>query len=167
MANDVRHLGDPGSPDFQLENYPFYLLNRTVSRYNAVIGRRLKAIGIDIPAWRVLMVLGEHQPRSIGQVTEAAVVNLSTMMRIVQRMEAGGLVTSGPGRDGRVTEVQMTKAGRQKLDEARRATAPIYAQVIRGFSLREFEALIALLNRLHDNLGDVDQTPAASAKVSR
>ena len=29
---DSRHLGDPGTTDFQVERYPFYLLNRTVGR---------------------------------------------------------------------------------------------------------------------------------------
>lgn len=157
MSRDERHLGDPGTPDFRLDRYPFYLLNRAVARYNTVIESRLREIGLDIPSWRVLMILGERHPLGIGQVSEAAVINLSTMTRIVQRMRASGLVTTGPSvTDQRVTEADLTAEGAAKLSEARRVTAPIYAAVIDGLSARDFSKMIDLLNRLHENLGKLE-----------
>lgn len=151
--DDIRALGDPGTAAFQVEKYPFYLLNRLVSRYNGVIEPRLREIGLDIPYWRVLMILGERSPRSVKQIADAAVINLSTMTRIIQRMEAAALVSCSPQQaDNRVTEVALTVQGESKLAEARRATAPVYAQVIEGFSAREFARLIGNLNRLHFNL---------------
>lgn len=156
QESDNRRLGDPGSTAFQLDQYPFYLLNRAVSRYNVVIETRLRAIDLDIPNWRVLMVLGERAPRSIGQIAEACVINLSTMMRIIGRMRLAGLVTSNASpTDARVTEVFLTTLGTSKLDEARAKTAPIYQAVIQGFSARDFDQMIRHLGRLHDNLGDV------------
>lgn len=150
---DQRALGDPGSDAFRVDRYPFYLLNRAVGRYNVVIGARLKAIGLEIPAWRVLMVLGEHAPRSIGQIADASVINLSTMMRIIGRMEDAGLVASAPSAyDARITEVALTPLGHRKLAEARAATSPVYAQGISGISASDFNRLIELLARLHDNL---------------
>ena len=83
MTKDLRPLGDPGSEEFRVDAYPFYLLNRAVSRYNVVIEAELRAIGIDIPTWRVLMVLGEKAPRPIAQVARSTVINISTMARIV------------------------------------------------------------------------------------
>src|SRR3546814_196489 len=102
---DPRDLGEPGTASFQLEKYPFYLLNRLVSRYNVVIEARLKTIGIDIPYWRVLMVLGQKSPRGVGQLAEAAVIPFSTMTSIVQRMGMAKLeVCLQLERDNRVTE---------------------------------------------------------------
>src|SRR3546814_18478330 len=102
-----------------------------------VIEARLKTIGIDIPYWRVLMVLGQKSPRGVGQLAEAAVIPFSTMTRIVQRMVTAKLVVCRQlESDNRVTEVTMTSKGKQKLSEARMITAPVYAQIIRGFSLR-------------------------------
>ena len=158
MANkdsrpDERPLGDPGSDAFRVDRYPFYLLNRTAGRYNIVIGNRLRAIELDIPTWRVLMVLGEAAPRSIGQIAETSVINLSTMMRIIGRMTEAGLVTTAPApEDARVTEVHLTDRGLVKLHEARAMTAPIYGELIAGFSAADFDRLIRLLNRLHGNL---------------
>ncbi len=151
--DDPRKLGDPGRDSFRVESYPFYLLNRLVGRYNALISTRLRAIGIDVPTWRVLMILGERAPRGIGDIADAAVINVSTMTRIIQRMTRDGLLLgeSLPG-DARVTLVRLTPMAQAKLAEARRITAPIYAQVIQGFSRREFEALTAALRKMSANL---------------
>lgn len=153
MADDLRELGDPGSDAFRVDAYPFYLLNRAVGRYNVVIEAELRTLDIDVPTWRVLMVLGEESPRSIGQISKSAVINLSTMMRIVERMMKAGLVDrAADSNDGRVTNVILTDKGREKLAAARTLTAPLYRKVIKGFSQAEFGRMLEMLNRLHDNL---------------
>jgi DNA-binding MarR family transcriptional regulator len=150
---DAFRSGNPGTPAFRVKRYPFYLLNRLVSRYNSVIEARLRAIGLDIPGWRVLMILGEQSPRGAREIAEAAVINLSTMTRIIQRMAAAGLVTTAPSsEDARVTMVSLTAEGEDRLAEARKASAPVYEHLIEGLAPAEFEQLIGLLERLHDNL---------------
>jgi DNA-binding MarR family transcriptional regulator len=152
-SNDVRRLGDPGTPAFRVEKYPFYLLNRLASRYNAIITERLHGLDLDIPFWRVLMILGEEAPRSIGAIAEAAVINVSTMMRIIQRMTEAGLITCRPRPDdARVIEVFLTGPGNAKLAKARKLTAPVYATAISGLSQGDFLALTGLLDRVYRNL---------------
>lgn len=153
MAEDLRAFGDPGSDEFRVDAYPFYLLNRAVSRYNVVIESVLRGIGLDIPSWRVLMILGEAEPLPIAQVAKSAVINISTMMRIVERMQKAGLIETAPSAsDGRVTELLLTATGRDRLAIARTTTAPVYHKLIRGFSATDFRRLLDLLGRLHDNL---------------
>lgn len=150
---DARPMGDPGSDKFQVQRYPFFLLNRAVSRYNGIVETRLRGIGLDIPSWRVLMVLGEAEPRSVTQLADACVINLSTLMRVIQRMERAKIVeTAQNPSDGRVKEVRLAAAGREKLVEARRVTAPLYAAAIKEFSAADFAQLNALLERLFENL---------------
>jgi DNA-binding MarR family transcriptional regulator len=152
---DNRILGNPGNPAFQVEKYPFFLLNRLVGRYNGVIDARLRSIGLDIPYWRVLMILGERAPRGVRDIADAAVIPLSTMTRIIQRMVGTGLIAAGPSAaDARITEVSLLGLGEEKLAEARAATAPIYARIIQGLSEREFDRLIGLLETLYANLAD-------------
>ena len=150
---DLRPLGDPGSPGFQVDAYPFYLLNRALSRYNRVIEPELRKIGIDIPAWRVLMILGAQSPLPIAQVARSAVINLSTMMRIVERMAKAGLIHTAPNaQDGRATDLSLSPKGEETLLAARAATAPLYRKLIRGISANDFNTLLGILNTLHDNL---------------
>ncbi len=162
MSKDARQLGDPGAPHFQVSKYPFYQLNRAVSRYNAIIGVKLDAIGVDIPSWRVLMILAERAPRSIGQIAEDAVINFSTMTRIIQRMTQAGMLLCAPRPDdNRVTEVYLSAHGEEKVAAARQITAPVYASLIRDFSEADFEMLLQLLERLNANLArpDFDSPP--------
>lgn len=152
---DSRVLGDPGTAAFSVWHYPFFQLNRVASRYTVVIEARLRAIGLDVPGWRVLMILGESAPRSTGEIAAAAVINLSTMTRIIGRMARDGLVRQGSrAGDARVREVFLTDAGAAMLTRAREATAPIYATAIAGFSAEDFDRLLGLLARMHDNLGE-------------
>ena len=151
---DARLLGDPGTAAFSVSHYPFYQLNRAVSRYTVVIEARLREIGLEVPGWRVLMILGEASPRSTGEIAQAAVINLSTMTRIVARMARAGLVRQGRRvGDARVREVYLTDTGAEMLRRARSVTAPVYAAAIGGFSEAEFVQLLGLLARMHENLG--------------
>ncbi|PXA98855.1 MarR family transcriptional regulator [Nostoc sp. 3335mG] len=150
---DAFRSGNPGTPDFRVKRYPFYLLNRLVSRYNLIIEGRLRTMGLDIPSWRVLMILGERSPRPASEIAEAAVINQSTLTRILKRMTALDLVTTAPSpEDGRVTLVELTREGEAGLRDARLIASPVYEHVTRGLSAEEFEQLISLLDRLHDNL---------------
>src|SRR3546814_9783469 len=75
------------------------------------------------------------------------------MTRIVQRMVTAKLVVCRQlESDNRVTEVTMTSKGKQKLSDARMITAQDYAQIIRGFSIEDFEKLTHSLKRQHGNL---------------
>ncbi|HLZ96697.1 MAG TPA: MarR family winged helix-turn-helix transcriptional regulator [Steroidobacteraceae bacterium] len=155
---DNRTLGDPGTPAFQVGKYPFFLLNRLVSRYNGIVDARLRAIGLDIPSWRVLMILGERAPRGVRDIADAAVIPLSTMTRIIQRMATTGLVRVAPSQtDARVTEVSLSPHGEAQLAEARNVTAPVYARIIRGLSRSDFDRMLRLLDQLHTNLDDLDR----------
>jgi len=153
VVEQTRRTSDPGSEEFRLERYPFYQVNRVLSRYNLIIERELRKIDVDIPTWRVLMILGEQAPRSIGQISRAGVVNLSTMMRIVERMTNAGLVSRNTSAaDARVIDVSLTQAGRERLAQARVLMAPVYRQALAGFSERDAERLLTLLGRLNTNL---------------
>lgn len=160
MSSDLRKLGDPGSTGFHLEAYPFYQLNRLVSRYNIVIEGRLRTIGIDIPTWRVLMILGESEPRPVAYLAKCAVINISTMVRIIERMIAAEFIRSLPSsQDGRVTDIVLTRLGREKLSAARKITAPVYHRLIHNVGAREFSQLLDSIKRLYDNL----ETPGLPA----
>jgi DNA-binding MarR family transcriptional regulator len=155
-GSDNRIFGDPGTAEFRVEKYPFFLLNRLVGRYNGIIEPRLRALGLDIPNWRVLMILGQASPRGVRDIADAAVIPLSTMTRIVQRMATADLVALAPSHDdARVTTVRLTALGEAKLTEARAATSPVYNQIISGFSARDFDRLVALLEQLHANLDGI------------
>lgn len=150
---DNRIYGDPGTAAFQVKKYPFFLLNRLISRYNGIIEARLRTVGIDIPFWRVLLILGERAPLGVRDIADAAVIPLSTMTRIIQRMAVAQFVLAEPSaEDARVTMVSLAPLGLEKLREARAATSSVYKAFIQDVSPREFDRMVDLLERLQTNL---------------
>lgn len=151
---DARQLADPAHPEFLLAGSPLYWLARVAGRYRLDMDMVLKPIGMDVPRWRVLAILTEHEPASVSELCDHAVIRLSTMTRIVQRLADAGLVdTRQRAADGRVTEVTLTDAGRAAADSVHTLASHIYRLGFDGFSAEEIATLNDTLKRLFVNFG--------------
>ena len=85
--------GDPAHPAFRIADWPFYLIARTARRYEMDMEQALRRLDMDLPSWRAMMLLHECSPSGVSEMAERAVSRLSTMTRVVQRLEKRGLVT--------------------------------------------------------------------------
>src|SRR4051812_17975434 len=90
---DAKLRGDPAHPAFRIDDWPFYLIARTARRYEMDMEQALRRIDMDLPSWRAMMLLHECSPSGVSEMAERAVSKLSTMTRVVQRLEKRGLVT--------------------------------------------------------------------------
>ncbi len=140
---------DPGHVAFRIDRYPFYLIAHTLGRYVRRMEKALHRVGADQPHWRILVILGERGPSPVSRIADLAVYKLSTVTRILQRMEAAGLVTMRRSRrDGRVTEVSLTPEGEAQLRRIRAVGSVVANDAFSGFSRAEILTLIELLTRL-------------------
>ncbi len=152
--SDAIRRATPDEPRFRLNDYPFFLMNRAAERYNATLLNALAQVGVDRPTWRALMILNERDPASVSEIAELAVMKLSTITRVVQRMQAeGNVVCRRRESDARVTEVCLTPRGRQRLERVQAAASSLFLVAVRGLSGQDVETLNALLRRVGDNLG--------------
>lgn len=150
---DAKLRGDPAHPKFLIENSPFYLIARTNGRYTIDMERTLKTIGMDIPRWRTLMLVHERSPSSVSEIADRAVMRLSTVTRLVQRLEKQGFVRLKPrASDARRTDVTLTEKGEAACERVRRHASRVYAVAFQDFSSKEIETLNSLLRRLFQNL---------------
>jgi DNA-binding MarR family transcriptional regulator len=80
------------------------------------------ASGVSAPRLSVLSVLVFGGPRTVGELAQAEQVAVPTMTRMLQGMEAEGLVRRRRDRrDQRVVRVTATAVGRRALEAGRRA----------------------------------------------
>jgi len=134
---------------FSRQNWPFYWLSQVVGRYQEQIEPRLKDMNLDISRWRVLGTLSEGARFSVSDLAEQAIVKLPTMMKIVQRMQADGLVTLTPKEtDGRVTEVALTSKGLSAREEALAVVMDLHDRTFSQFTKDEMGQLNATLARI-------------------
>lgn len=139
---------EPGD-DFHLEEWPFYWVARVTGRYLEALETALKVHGLDVPRWRVLMSLRGRDSASVSEIADQAIVKLPTMTKIVQRMQADGLVTCRSREsDGRVTEVLLTESGKAAQDLAWAAATVIYRKAFRTISQRDIQTLNRLMQKV-------------------
>lgn len=146
---------DPLDSDFTYHRYPFHLLSLASGRYNAAMERALKPLQLDQARWRVLVILAEDGPLSIGAIADAAVYKASTLSRIIGRMQQAGMVDVVPRpSDNRVAEVSLTQAGRALHERSRAASSRVFHRAADQFTAAEFATLSQLLIRLSDQFRD-------------
>jgi DNA-binding MarR family transcriptional regulator len=96
-----------------------------------------------------------------GEVNQARLANLLEVApisagRLLDRMEEGGwIVRRDNPDDRRERQVRMTAKAEQALDRARRVGDEISAEALAGFSAKEREQLIGLLQRVRGNLSRI------------
>ncbi len=152
-ATNARDRGDPACADFRVADWPFYLIARTEGRYAMDMENALRRLDLDLASWRALMLLHESNPSSVSEIAERAVMRLSTMTRVVQRLEKSGLVKlARRASDARVTEVYITPEGERVVTQVRSVASRIYHVAFRNFAAKDIANLNALLRRVFDNL---------------
>ena len=144
---------NPVDPQFEIAGSPFYWLARVDGRYALRMDAVLKPIGMDVPRWRVLMLLTEHSPASVSELAEHAIIRMSTMTKIVHRMKAEGYVdTRASAIDGRVTEVLLMPKGRQSVKQVRAQAGRIFQQAFYNLSDSQLSGLNDVLQQIFQNL---------------
>lgn len=134
-------------------NTPLYNLNRTAATYADEMSKALKSIGMDQPSWRILMLLDDREPSSVGELSRRSVTKMSTITRILTRMENEGLVRrQAHSGDNRVVEVYLTEAGRAILGELKEVASRVFAAAFVGISEREVAAFVSALKTVRENL---------------
>tara|TARA_A100001391_G_scaffold205464_1_gene207467 strand:+ start:5328 stop:5786 length:459 start_codon:yes stop_codon:yes gene_type:complete len=141
------------SYEFDYAKWPFYWLAKADRTYLNLSEKALSRVGLDVPSWRVLMILHGQQAASVSEISEHAIVKLSTMTKIIQRMQAEGLVTSAPSEeDRRVTMVTITEEGERRGRDAWRESRKISDRVFSEFTEVETQILVSLLQKLSGSL---------------
>jgi DNA-binding MarR family transcriptional regulator len=143
----------PRLDEIGLANYPPYLMNRIMGRYNASIRSEMARLGLTIPKMRALAVLSVMDGQLIGRLAVHAIVEQSTLSRALDALEADGLVRrqTDPD-DSRATRIFITDAGRAAFETLWPHMAAAYTAMFRGVADDERRAFVATLQKIHRNI---------------
>ncbi|CAB3691571.1 transcriptional regulator SlyA [Achromobacter denitrificans] len=95
-----------------VDGYLAYLLAQASQRISAEFHLQVKAAGLSVTEWRVLASLQGSAGETIGTLAVLAITKQPTLSKVVQRMEAEGLVArTGVRADRRQTRVCITAKG--------------------------------------------------------
>lgn len=138
--------------DIEDRSIPF-LMHVIVGKVEALTNRWAKPLGLRIEGVRVLFRLIAG-PRSVNELARLTGIEISTLSRLLGRMESQGLLTRrrDPG-DARSVIVALTAEGRRLALKHQPVYFRDYEKVLLdGFSEDEARVLRSLLARMIENL---------------
>jgi DNA-binding MarR family transcriptional regulator len=162
----LRAKQPPASPrtgHIDLARYvPAYLTWTASKLSRGASGFYLKHFGVGIEVWRCLVLLAAEGACSANQVSRVIGMDKASVSRCFKSMQAGGLICIALDQtDGRARVAVLTSKGRALHDDIRDVALERERALLAVLSKDESSALLALLQRVHENL------PAVEAATQR
>jgi DNA-binding MarR family transcriptional regulator len=132
-------------------------LKRLGERLQAQTQVLLEQADIDIPAshFPVLAALDRLGALSVGELTDAVGVSQPGVTRLLDKLEAEGLVSSAQlAGDRRVRAIDLTKSGRQLISRSKRTAWPRVEAAVADACTGPARPLLALLTALEEALAE-------------
>lgn len=143
----------PADKAFVLDDYVLYNLNRASQTYNEEMSAALKSHGLNTVKWRILMLLADNSPSSVGELARRSVTKMPTLTRVLTRMENEGLVVRSAFEDDRrVVEVTMTPKAVSALRAVKAIGQNVFERAFEGTSASEIAVVTEVLKRMRENL---------------
>ncbi len=116
------------------------------------IAEALAQIGLTPALFGLLNFLGARKGAIQQEIGAAMGIDPSTMVSLVDELEAAGLAERRPHpKDRRAREVAITAKGRRLLKQGRRMALQVEDEVLRGLAADERRQLMLLLRRALDS----------------
>jgi DNA-binding MarR family transcriptional regulator len=112
------------------------------------IATALESLGLTPALFGLLNILGAREGAIQQELGLAMGVDPSTMVSLIDELEAAGLAKRRPHpTDRRARAVAITPKGRRVLERGRRMAAQVEDEVLQGLSAAERRELLELLRR--------------------
>ncbi len=129
------------------------LLIQVARELRTVVDRQVEPLGLTMQQAELLVWTHRHGVVSPTQLTELLLTDDAGVSRLVDRLEAKGLMTRRVGTlDRRSHALQLTPSGRALAKRLTRFAARGNERLLAGLSAHETAQLRRLLLRLSDNL---------------
>lgn len=124
-------------------------LARVARAVKSAAGEAMRALGVHAGQNFVLDELWREDGLTPGELARRIGVDVSTVTRTAQRMEAAGLVARAPDQgDARLIRVFLSERGRALRGELPPVLATVYAQALKELTPDQRATLIALLRQV-------------------
>lgn len=141
--------------NFDRREWVFYWITIVGAKYEQNLETHLKNEGLDIPSWRVLMLMHPDKPRSVSFLANQSIIKQSTMTRIVYRMQDRDLVTVKTSKeDGRVSVVSATDKGYKLRQKAWKLVKQSTNEIFEGIENNKIDELNTNLSLIFNRLED-------------
>jgi MarR family transcriptional regulator for hemolysin len=134
-----------------------FLLKEVTRRYTLRFEVRAREISLNLAQAKTLVRLEKNEGVSQARLAELAEVDPMTMVRILDRMEADGLLERRPDpADRRARCLYLTAKAKPVLSEIWRLSEETREELFAGVGKAERELFMVVLERIHDNISRLE-----------
>ena len=125
-----------------------FALRQAARHVTQIYDRHMAKEGLRATQFSVLAKLRRLERVSINKLAKSMVMDRTTLGRAIRPLEREGLLTIGPGDDGRTRSLRLTPAGEARLEAAAARWRDAQAEFETAFGAREAADLRSTLNRV-------------------
>jgi len=138
--------------NYVIEESIGYLLKQAQWALHRTIDGKMATLELTAMQWRPMMLLAYGKARTAAELSRCTDVETSTMTRMLDRLEAKGLITRKRSEnDRRIIFIELTEEGRRQVSQVPYLIAESFNHHLRGFSQQELDTMKSLLRRIVDN----------------
>ena len=150
------------------EEWFFYLLFQTIRRRDQAFGGALEALGLNLPKWRALSVIGRLSGCTMNELAEFTTIDRTTLTRTADQLIDAGLVTRcGHPNDRRIVRLEMTDAGQAAFGQALVEMRRFNRAALEGVSAKDQDHLRDTLRAVLANITGSSERADAIADMRR
>ena len=142
-----------------LEEFLPYRLSVLTNRISALIATAYsESLGLRIPEWRAIAVLGETPGLTSKEITKRTAMDKVTVSRTVQSLLDKELVWKTPSdTDGRVVHLHLSDEGEATYLKIVPMALQYESQLLEILDPTERDSLDVVLRKLHSGLDELEQ----------
>ncbi len=134
------------------------LIAHTARQWRRVIDRKLQPYGLTEATWVPLLHLARaEKPMLQKDLAEAITLDASSVVRLLDNLQAQGFIVRREGSDRRAKEIHLTEHGLQRVQQVEGMALAVRNQVLSGVDDREIEQMNRLLEQVLTSLAAVDK----------
>lgn len=140
-------------PEFKIDDHIFYLVGQIFAKREQAMVKRLRPLKITYNAMRALLMLLGRDGCTLGELTDATVIERTTLSRTIEGLKRRHIVRCVPRpSDRRHVEVYLTDKGRRVIGDLLPMIVDQNLEAVAGLSPAEVDLLRLLLRRVIANL---------------
>ncbi len=151
----------------KLEKTLGFLLHDVARLLRTRFEQNARGLGLTRSQWQVLAHLVHNEGIQQGALAELLEIEPITLTRILDKLQASGLIDRRPhARDRRVWRLYLTAKAGPMLDEMERIGAITREEALQSISKADHDRLIRILTDMKTNLIEVLGRPSVERRVS-
>jgi len=117
------------------------------------LDRRLRPLGYSRSRWMVLLHVSRNDAIAHGELAERLGIEAPTLVRLVDRMEADGLLSRVASEtDRRVKHLHLSAAGRKEVERIRASAAELRREILATLDRSEISITLNALEKIRTTL---------------